>query len=530
MTLLVVLGMHRSGTSALTGVLSRCGFSAGKQLIPANEFNANGYYEDVRLNICLDGLLKGMGRSWYDERALPAAWLGSDAAARATIELAEVMRAEFDFSQPVVLKDPRLCRLLPVLQSVWQSGGLSPKYVFSLRSPLAVISSLARRDALPAQRAALLYVAHLLEAELETRHAPRVFVEYDDLLQGWQGVVSHIASTLNIDALQAVQANPSLVEDVDAFLSSDFNHFVAEQPTPEGVPIEMAVQVYELLRGPLDEKGLAALDALRLRWMAYLDSLEPWLSDALEANHLRAELSIALFKPSQDMVNLASENAASDIYWSFAQEGYAELRKTSVKWCYGQKIVARFVLPKLTGPLHAMRWDISDRPALCVIDKVWLEDDAGQTQWVWDTREELFGNGSPDMQVLGLNGTEQLWVMATGFDPHAPLNIPSSILSRVQNGWVLCAHWQADLPTCRLEALSSQVAFGNQRLLNAEHALSQTHRESEALRQEVDAKSAELKSLHHRQKLVAEEMVKVEAQLEMLKDLWIGSRQKNLAP
>ena len=64
MTFLVVLGMHRSGTSALTGVLSRCGFAAGKQLIPANEFNAHGYYEDVRLNICLDDLLKGMGRSW----------------------------------------------------------------------------------------------------------------------------------------------------------------------------------------------------------------------------------------------------------------------------------------------------------------------------------------------------------------------------------------------------------------------------------------------------------------------------------
>jgi hypothetical protein len=517
LTFLVVLGMHRSGTSALTGVLSRCGFSAGKQLMPANEFNAHGYYEDVRLSICLDGLLKGMGRSWYDERILPATWLVSAAAARATNELAEVMCAEFDFSQPVVLKDPRLCRLLPVLQSVWRAGGLVPQYVFSLRSPFEVISSLARRDALPAKRAALLYVAHMLDAELQTRNAPRVFVEYHDLLKSWQGVVNHIASTLNIDALQVAQANPSLVSDIDAFLSPDFNHFDAEQSAPEGVPIDMAVQAYEILRGPLDEKGLAALDALRWRWMAYLESLEPWLSDALE---LRAELSIALFKPNQEMVKLASENATSDIYWSFAQEGYAELRKTSVKWRYGQKTEARFVLPKLTGPVHTLRWDISDRPALCVIDKVWLEDDAGQTQWVWDTKQELFGNGSPDMQVLGLNGTEQLWVIATGFDPHAPLNIPPSILSQVQKDWVLCAHWQADLPTCRLLELSRQVAFGNQRLLNAEHELSQTHRESDALRQELDAKSAELKSLQQQQKLVAEEMVKAGAQLEMLKDLW----------
>lgn len=500
--------MHRSGTSALTGVLSRCGFSAGKQFLPASEFNAHGYYEDVRLNICLDGLLKGLGRSWYDERTLPATWLGSDAAARATNELAEVMRAEFDFSQPVVVKDPRLCRLLPVLQSVCIAGGLSPQYVFSLRSPLAVISSLARRNALPEKRAALLYLAYMLEAELQTRYAPRVFVEYDDLLKDWQGVVKHIASTLNIDALHTAQANPSLIADVDAFLSSDFNHFDAEQTAPEGVPIDMAVQAYELLRGPLDEKGLAALDALRLRWMAYLDW---WV-----------ELPVAVLKPSSEMIKLACENAISAIYWSTADEGYAESRNTIAQWRYGQKTEARFVLPKLTGPVHSLRWDISDRPALCVIDKVWLEDEAGQTQWAWDRREELFGNRSPDMQVLGSNDTEQLWVMATGFDPHAPLNIPPSILSQVQKGWVLCAHWQADLPTCQLEALSSQVAFGNQRRLNAEHALSLTHRESEALRQELEVKSAELKSLRQRQKLVAEEMVKAEAQLEMLKDLWRG--------
>ena len=520
MNFIVVLGMHRSGTSALTGVLSRFGFYAGKQLVPADQFNLRGHYEHLQFSNRLDRLLEEIGSSWSDERMLPENWLNSAAATSAHADLVLLFKKEFIFRDSLVLKNPRVCRLIPLLESVFRSVGLSPKYVFSLRSPFAVISSLGNRNSLPPQRAALLYVAYVLEAEMTTRGLCRVFVKYDDLLKQWRDVLNNIGYSLNIDFYQSEQNNDALIQDVESFLSSDLNHFDVINPRPKGVSIDLAVEAYELLRQPVDEKIYAELDALRSRWMAYLESLEPWLSVALKANHLRSELSNALLKPNQDMVKLASENATSDIYWSFAQEGYAESCKTSIKWRYGQKTEARFVLPKLTGPVHSLRWDISDRPALCVIDKVWLEDEAGQTQWAWDTREELFGNRSPDMQVLGSNDTEQLWVMATGFDPHAPLNIPPSILSQVQNGWVLCAHWQADLPTCQLEALSSQVAFGNQRRLNAEHALSLTHRESEALRQEVDAKSAELKSLRHRQKLVDEEMLKAEAQLEMLKELW----------
>jgi hypothetical protein len=171
MSFLVVLGMHRCGTSSLTGTLNLLGFSAGNQLTPPNEFNARGYFEDIALNEELDQFLSVLNRSWRDERVYPSDWLSSDAALASAKKLKALFKADFNFNQPTVLKNPRVSRLLPLLQPIWLDAGLAPKYILSLRSPIAVIHSLARRDSILPQRAALLYVAHLLEVELNTRHA-----------------------------------------------------------------------------------------------------------------------------------------------------------------------------------------------------------------------------------------------------------------------------------------------------------------------------------------------------------------------
>jgi hypothetical protein len=79
MSFIVILGMHCTGTSSLTGVLSLLGYSAGNHLMPENVFNERGYFEDVVLNKKLDSFLSAIDRSWKDERAHPSDWLSSQA-------------------------------------------------------------------------------------------------------------------------------------------------------------------------------------------------------------------------------------------------------------------------------------------------------------------------------------------------------------------------------------------------------------------------------------------------------------------
>jgi hypothetical protein len=119
MTFLVVLGCHRSGTSALTGLLSAVGFMPGKRLLPPNQFNERGYFEDALIGEHNEALLRNLGRSWKDERQLPLGWELSETGLAGSAVLAGALRDSFDLTAHCVLKDPRVCRLLPVMQQAF---------------------------------------------------------------------------------------------------------------------------------------------------------------------------------------------------------------------------------------------------------------------------------------------------------------------------------------------------------------------------------------------------------------------------
>ena len=111
---LLVLGMHRSGTSAITRVLNLLGCALPGDLLGANPSNPTGHWESQRALEINDALLHGLGRQWDDLRAMPADWLGSDAAARARGLIAEFVRTEAGSAPLWALKDPRLCLLAPL--------------------------------------------------------------------------------------------------------------------------------------------------------------------------------------------------------------------------------------------------------------------------------------------------------------------------------------------------------------------------------------------------------------------------------
>jgi hypothetical protein len=507
MTLLVVLGMHRSGTSALTGVLSLLGFNAGLRLLPANESNTRGYFESSPLNSRLDALLGAMNRSWSDERTLPTDWLDSDAAKAAKVDLAHLFQQEFDLSRPMVIKNPRICRLLPLMQSTWHSLGLDVKYVIPLRSPHAVIRSLGRRDAMAPPRAALLYVAHLIEAEYFTRGQPRLFVEYDHLLRDWREVVLLIQQRLQIDGKFLSDNIRDHGEAIDHFLSVDLNHFDSLERMVDAPAVVLASELFELLRSNLDCDRVADLDNLRGRWAAYLDSLEPWIDDSMRLDRFRSQLPAALFNPGDALLAEASRDATSDVYYSTGM-GYDESMKVSNQWAYGQRMHQRFTLPPIDGVFKSLRLDIADRPVSCLIEAVWVEDPSGAPVWEWSPDRDLFGGELHDMHVLGLDVQRQLKVMATGFDPHATLQIPPEVLQAMGRDWALCCSWQAKIPVSDLKSLIVEVEQARDALgRSATEAIRKARQERSSVR-------------------LRAEVFRAEVQLSLLKELLCSSTAK----
>ena len=66
---LLVMGMHRSGTSALARVLSLRGAELPAHLMPPNHGNASGYWEPAPIVAINDEMLEYFGSAWDDPLA-----------------------------------------------------------------------------------------------------------------------------------------------------------------------------------------------------------------------------------------------------------------------------------------------------------------------------------------------------------------------------------------------------------------------------------------------------------------------------
>src|SRR3546814_5662569 len=77
---LIVLGMHRSGTCALAGVLAKLGAQTPKTLMTLQRDNPRGFFESAALAKLHDQLLRSAGSCWHDWSKFDPGWLKSGAA------------------------------------------------------------------------------------------------------------------------------------------------------------------------------------------------------------------------------------------------------------------------------------------------------------------------------------------------------------------------------------------------------------------------------------------------------------------
>lgn len=188
----VVLGMHRSGTSALSGALCCFGADGPKTPMRPTEDNPSGYFESTPVKVLNDRILHSAGTRWDDWTRIPDGWFEGPRAAALKEEAKAVIQAEFGASPLFVFKDPRICRIWPFWQAVLTELGITPIPILLLRNPEEVAASLVKRDGMAESLARLIWLNHLLEAERSTRGKTRVITTFDRLLSDWPGLMSEI--------------------------------------------------------------------------------------------------------------------------------------------------------------------------------------------------------------------------------------------------------------------------------------------------------------------------------------------------
>lgn len=210
----LILGMHRSGTSCLAGALETCGLFLGA-VRRTGTFNARGYFELASLVQLHDEILAANRGAWNDP---PARILLS---ARHRRQLQQVADFYSRF-RPCALKDPRLT----VMLEVWESLiGAPSRLVASFRHPVAVARSLTSRNRISETQAIALWEHY--NSALVKRHQREAFpvIEYD--LRAPRDYVQNIASLASCLGL-----SPDLGA-LQSFVSEDLEHQRAlEAPVP----------------------------------------------------------------------------------------------------------------------------------------------------------------------------------------------------------------------------------------------------------------------------------------------------------
>lgn len=181
--LVFVLGMHRSGTSALTGMLAQAGFAVPSDLMPATVANPKGYWESVGIMGLNEDFLAKMESHWSSVMPLPAGWNQSINCREWRSSLINIISANFGGAELPIIKDPRFSTLISGLEPWFESTLIDTSFIIPIRHPLEVSNSLRQAEGIELNKALRLWIISVFRTEKATRGYNRRFIGFDDLVE-----------------------------------------------------------------------------------------------------------------------------------------------------------------------------------------------------------------------------------------------------------------------------------------------------------------------------------------------------------
>ncbi|MDB5660707.1 MAG: hypothetical protein JWS10_3322 [Cypionkella sp.] len=221
-TSLIILGMHRSGTSAFAGLLNLLGCATPATLMPPHATNPKGFFESQVICELNSDILCSAGTTWSDWQPLSPDWFGSREAGQYLEKLKGTLASEFADAQLSLLKDPRVCRLLPMYLDAFEQLNYRSVIAHIHRNPLDVAASLLKRDGIDTELGKLIWLRHVLDAEKNSRGLLRSFVSYEQILSDWSGTTDRLGKTLQVK-WPGISRN--FAGDISEFLTPSLRHY-----------------------------------------------------------------------------------------------------------------------------------------------------------------------------------------------------------------------------------------------------------------------------------------------------------------
>lgn len=248
-SVVLVLGMMRSGTSALTRVLSLAGCTLPRSVFGATLWNRTGLWEPVDAAILNLQFLHRHGIRFpsptlqrYEDNAL------GNGDSEAYITKIRSLLAGYPKAPVLVIKEICITELVTFWLEAAHREGLDPRVVIVVRDPQQVHASLNSFPSVkPQGRTSQQYVNALwlkynLLAERGSRGVPRVFVSYAKLVHHWRAEMRRIAEALSLD----LTANEAAI---DHFLDPALQHQRHSEPVLDTFANSWMSRVHTIFSG-----------------------------------------------------------------------------------------------------------------------------------------------------------------------------------------------------------------------------------------------------------------------------------------
>lgn len=300
--LLFVLGMGRSGTSALTRVLSLTGAALPPGMMGADAGNPRGYWEPRKALHLNEKFLYRHGSSYFD----PTLRLQEDGAVSATEKaeftgrIAAYLRT-LPAAPVVVIKVLHISVLCDAWFEAAQTAGYDVAAVIAIRDPQEVNASLSKFMRASPYLSSALWLKYNLLAERDTRGLPRVFVDYANLLDDWRREVARISAILPIEL---DTGNAAVIEE---FLEPTLRRQRQCGPVTETFGADWLPSAYQTLRAAARDEPWdpAELDRVLAAYRASEHGFRTALEDFRGQFNVRYRFSRKFMKPLYESVALA---------------------------------------------------------------------------------------------------------------------------------------------------------------------------------------------------------------------------------
>jgi hypothetical protein len=195
---ILVAGMSRSGTSMITHVLHTLGAALPDDIVGPGAGNPLGHWEPRALVAINDEILNCLGRSWDDPRPLPDGWLETGQSRFNVARIRRRIERDYADAPLLVIKDPRLCRLLPLYRDALESLDIDLAVLLQVRPVAEVVRSLVERDGKHPALTELLWLRSVTEAEWHSRNCPRAWLSFGQVAGDWRECVRRVGQAFDL--------------------------------------------------------------------------------------------------------------------------------------------------------------------------------------------------------------------------------------------------------------------------------------------------------------------------------------------